>query len=88
MRPSLLSSFETPGFAPLCRAPQDEVREFEPIGFLESIVQHRSFILMVRRRFFSALSNHKAAAILMLRDAPNKLLLGMRSRCRISAQGL
>jgi hypothetical protein len=33
---ALRPSFETPGFAALCRA-QDEVREFEPIGFMQSI---------------------------------------------------
>jgi hypothetical protein len=32
-----LPSFETPGFAALCWAPQDEVREFEPISFTESL---------------------------------------------------
>jgi hypothetical protein len=40
-RPCKLPSFETPGFATLCRALQDEVLEFEPIGFMESVDQVR-----------------------------------------------
>jgi hypothetical protein len=32
-----LPSFETPSFAALRWAPQDEVREFELMGFMESI---------------------------------------------------